>query len=402
MVKPRRIFGAVAMIPYGKQEITQSDIDTVVEALKSPLITQGPKAQEFEEKVASKVGAQFGVSFNSATSALHCAALALGLGKGDYLWTTPNSFVASANCGIYCGAKVDFVDINPQTYNLDAEKLEKKLKSTPKHRLPKVLVAVHFAGQSCDMESIRILSRIYQFKVIEDASHALGGSYGEFPIGCCKFSDITIFSFHPVKIITSAEGGIATTNSPKLAKKMQMLKSHGITKDSADLKRKTQGAWYYEQQMLGFNYRLSELHAALGISQLSRLEDYVRTRNALVKTYNENLRDLELITPFVASYNYSAFHLYVIVLTKKSGITRKELFAKLQAARIGVQVHYIPIHLQPFYKKFGFKKGDFKVAESYYKNAISLPLFPTLSEQEQQKVITLLRENVAKKVCNAV
>ena len=398
MVKPRRVFGAIKMIPYGKQEITQSDIDAVVEALKSPLITQGPKAQEFEEKVANKVGAQFGVSFNSATSALHCAALALGLGKGDYLWTTPNSFVASANCGIYCGAKVDFVDINPQTYNLDAEKLEKKLKSTPKHRLPKVLVAVHFAGQSCDMESIRTLSRIYQFKVIEDASHALGGSYGEFPIGCCKFSDITIFSFHAVKIITSAECGMETTNSPKLAKKMQMLKSHGITKDSADLKRKTQGAWYYEQQMLGFNYRLSELHAALGISQLARLEDYVRTRNALVKTYNENLRDLELITPFVASYNYSAFHLYVIVLTPKSGIKRKELFAKLQNAGIGVQVHYIPIHLQPFYKKFGFKKGDFKIAESYYKNAISLPLFPTLSEQEQQKVIAILRENVAKKV----
>lgn len=386
------------MIPYGKQEITQSDIDAVVEALKSPLITQGPKAQEFEKKVASKVGAQFSVSFNSATSALHCAALALDLGKGDYLWTTPNSFVASANCGIYCGAKVDFVDINPQTYNLDAKKLEKKLKSTPKHRLPKVLVAVHFAGQSCDMESIRTLSRIYKFKVIEDASHALGGSYGEFPIGCCKFSDITIFSFHPVKIITSAEGGIATTNSPKLAKKMQMLKSHGITKDSTDFKHKAQGAWYYEQQMLGFNYRLSELHAALGISQLSRLEDYVRTRNALAKTYNANFKDLQLITPFVASYNYSAFHLYVIVLTKKSGITRKKLFAKLQAARIGAQVHYIPIHLQPFYKKFGFKKGDFKIAESYYKNAISLPLFPTLSEQEQQKVITLLRENVAKKV----
>ena len=395
MVKPRRVFGAIKMIPYGKQEITQSDIDAVVEALKSPLITQGPKAQEFEEKVANKVGAQFGVSFNSATSALHCAALALGLGKGDYLWTTPNSFVASANCGIYCGAKVDFVDIDSKTYNLDAKKLEKKLKSTPKHKLPKVLVAVHFAGQSCDMESLKALSKIHKFKIIEDASHALGGSYRGFPIGSCKFSDITIFSFHPVKIITSAEGGIATTNSPKLAKKMQMLKSHGITKDSADLKHK--GAWYYEQQMLGFNYRLSELHAALGISQLLRLEEYVRTRNALVKTYDEALSDLELITPFVAPYNYSAFHLYVIVLTKKSGIKRKELFAKLQAAGIGVQVHYIPIHLQPFYQKFGFKKGDFKVAESYYKNAISLPLFPTLTQEEQEKVIAALRENVAKK-----
>lgn len=385
------------MIPYGKQEIIESDINAVVEALKSPLITQGPKAQEFEEKIASKVGAQFGVSFNSATSALHCAALALGLGKGDWLWTTPNSFVASANCGIYCGAKVDFVDIDARTYNLDTKALEKKLKNTPKHKLPKVLVAVHFAGQSCEMREIYRLSQIYRFKIIEDASHALGGSYRKFPIGCCKFSDITIFSFHPVKIITCAEGGIATTNNEKYARKMQMFKSHGITKDSADLKYKTQGAWYYEQQFLGFNYRLSELHAALGVSQLARLEEYVRTRNALVKTYNENLSNLELILPFVMPHNYSAFHLYVIVLTKKSGITRKELFDKLQAAGIGAQVHYIPIHLQPFYRQFGFKKGDFKKAESYYKNTISLPLFPTLSEQEQQKVIAILQKSVCEK-----
>ncbi len=386
------------MIPYGKQEIIESDINAVIQALKSPFITQGPKAQEFEEKVANKVEAKYGISFNSATSALHCAALTLGLKKGDWLWTSPNSFVASANCGIYCGAKVDFVDIDPLTYNLDAKKLAKKLQSTPKHKLPKVLVAVHFAGQSCDMKSIYYLSKIYKFKIIEDASHALGGSYRELPIGCCKFSDITIFSFHPVKIITCAEGGIATTNNQKYASKMQKLKSHGITKDLKDLRsKKTAGAWYYEQQFLGFNYRLSELHAALGISQLSRLEDYVRTRNALVQTYNKALGDLELTLPFVAPYNYSAFHLYVILLTKKSGIKRGELFAKLQIAGIGAQVHYIPIPMQPFYKKFGFKKGDFKVAESYYKHAISLPLFPTLSAQEQEKIITILKESVRKK-----
>lgn len=385
------------MIPYGKQEITQSDIQAVVEALKSPLITQGPKAQELEQKIAQRVGAEFGVSFNSATSALHCAALALGLKRGDWLWTTPNSFVASANCGIYCGAKVDFVDIHPRTYNLDVQKLEKKLNRTPKHKRPKVLVAVHFAGQSCDMESLYHLSKMYQFKIIEDASHALGGSYYKFPIGSCKFSAITIFSFHPVKIITCAEGGIATTNNEKYASKMQQFKSHGITKKIEDFKGKNAGAWYYEQQTLGFNYRLSELHAALGISQLERLESYVSKRNELVKIYNEALCDLELTLPYVASYNYSAFHLYVILLNKKSGIKRKELFAKLQKAGIGAQVHYIPIHLQPFYRQFGFKKGDFKEAESYYKRAISLPLFPTLTPQEQQKVITILRESVCQR-----
>lgn len=385
------------MIPYGKQEITQSDIQAVVEALKSPLITQGPKAQELEQKIAQRVGVEFSVSFNSATSALHCAALALGLKRGDWLWTTPNSFVASANCGIYCGAKVDFVDIHPRTYNLDVQKLEKKLNRTPKHKRPKVLVAVHFAGQSCDMESLYHLSKMYQFKIIEDASHALGGSYYKFPIGSCKFSAITIFSFHPVKIITCAEGGIATTNNEKYASKMQQFKSHGITKKIESFKGKNAGAWYYEQQTLGFNYRLSELHAALGISQLERLESYVSKRNELVKIYNEALCDLELTLPYVASYNYSAFHLYVILLNKKSGIKRKELFAKLQKAGIGAQVHYIPIHLQPFYRQFGFKKGDFKEAESYYKRAISLPLFPTLTPQEQQKVITILRESVCQR-----
>lgn len=385
------------MIPYGKQEILDSDINAVVETLKSPFITQGPKVQEFEKEVAKKVKAEFSISFNSATSALHCAALALGLRKGDWLWTSTNSFVASANCGIYCEAKVDFVDINPKTYNLSVEALKLKLKRTKKHKLPKVLVVVHFAGQSCDMESIFKLSLKYGFKIIEDASHALGGSYRTYPIGSCAFSDITIFSLHPVKIITAAEGGIATTNNAKYAKKMQMLRSHGITKDSDDFERKKQEYWYYEQQIIGFNYRLSEIHAALGLSQLARLESYVQKRNALAKIYNENLSDLELTLPFIESHNYSAFHLYVIVLNKKSGIKRKDLFEKLINAGIGVQVHYIPIHLQPFYARFGFKKGDFKNAESYYKNTITLPLFPTLSKQEQQKVINLLKDSIHKK-----
>lgn len=385
------------MIPYGKQEILEADIEAVVETLKSPFITQGPKARELEVAVAKKTQAQFGVSFNSATSALHCAAAALGLRKGDWLWTSTNSFVASANCGIFCDAKVDFVDINKKTYNLDVEALRLKLKRTKHHKLPKVLVVVHFAGQSCDMERIFKLARKYNFKIIEDASHALGGSYRGIPIGSCRYSDITIFSLHPVKIITSAEGGIATTNNVKYAKKMQMLKNHGITKDADDFTHKHQGPWYYEQQIIGFNYRLSELHAALGLSQLQRLEAYVLQRNALAKIYTTHLKDLELTLPFVEPYNHSAFHLYVILLNKKSGIKRKTLFAKLQKAGIGVQVHYIPIHLQPFYARFGFKKGDFKNAESYYKRAITLPLFPTLSTEELQNIITILRESICKK-----
>lgn len=385
------------MIPYGKQEILNTDIQAVVEVLNASLITQGPKAQEFEQKVAKCVKAEFGVSFNSATSALHCAVLALGLRRGDWLWTSPNSFVASANCGIYCDAKVDFVDIHPKTYNLDAKALAKKLQNTKKHKLPKVLVVVHFAGQSADMEEIYKLAQKYHFKIVEDASHALGGKYKKYPIGSCKFSDITIFSFHPVKIITTAEGGIATTNNKKYAQKMQLLKNHGITKNPLDFERKNQGGWYYEQQIIGFNYRLSELHAALGITQLERLESYVQQRNALAKTYNNALKDLELTLPFVESYNYSAFHLYVIVLNEHSNIKRKALFKKLQDSGIGAQIHYIPIHLQPFYMRFGFKKGDFKNAESYAKNTITLPLYPTLSKEEQQKVIAILRENIAKK-----
>ncbi|CAM2781842.1 UDP-4-amino-4,6-dideoxy-N-acetyl-beta-L-altrosamine transaminase [Helicobacter burdigaliensis] len=387
------------MIPYGKQEITKEDEKAVLEALHSPFITQGPKVVEFEEAIAKEVGAEYAVGFNSATSALHCACLALGLREGDFLWTTPISFVASSNCGIYCGAKVDFVDINPKTYNLDVKLLEKKLKNTKKSKLPKVLVAVHFAGQSCDMEALFKLSLKYGFKIIEDASHALGGKYRTYPIGCCKFSDISIFSFHPVKIITSAEGGMATCKEEKYAKKMQMLRSHGITKIKEDLNKKSANneGWYYEEQIIGFNYRLSELHASLGLSQLNRLKSYVKRRNELARIYHEALADLELILPFVEAYNYNAYHLYPILLTKKSGIKRRELFDIFHKEGVGVQVHYIPIHLQPFYARFGFKKGDFKNAESYYKKTLTLPLFPTLKEEEQQKVIRILKENVAKK-----
>lgn len=384
------------MIPYGKQEITQEDIQSVLETLQSPFITQGPKVVEFESQVAKKVGAKYAVAVNSATSALHCAVLALGLREGDWLWTTPISFVASSNCALYCGAKVDFVDIDRKTYNLDVNLLEEKLKKTKKHKLPKVLVAVHFAGQSCEMERIWELSQKYGFKVIEDASHALGGKYRTYPIGNCKFSDISIFSFHPVKIITTAEGGMAVTNNPKYAHKMQLLRSHGITKEAEKFENKKGIApWYYEQQILGYNYRLSDLQASLGISQLNRLESYIQKRNELTKIYNQELADLEITLPFVESHNYSAFHLYVILLNKKSKIKRKELYGKMLEAGIAPQVHYIPIHLQPFYARFGFKKGDFKNAEKYYKNTLTLPLYPSLKEQEQERVIAVLRKFVA-------
>lgn len=380
------------MIPYGKQEITQCDIKAVVDVLQSPFITQGPQVKAFESAIANKVNAKYASAFNSATSALHCAVLALGLRKNDYLWTSPISFVASSNCALYCKAKVDFVDINPKTYNMDVDLLEAKLRNSKKNKLPKVLVAVHFGGQSCDMERIFALSREFDFKIIEDASHALGGKYKGFRIGSCKFSDISIFSFHPVKIITSAEGGIATTNSEKYHHKMELLKSHGITKNKKDFYKKSNAPWYYEEQILGYNYRLSELHAALGLSQLERLEQYVAKRNALAKKYNEALKDLALITPFIEDFNFSAFHLYPIVLKKNCGIKRKALFKEFLKADIYPQVHYIPIHLQPFYQRFGFKKGDFKNAESYYKRAISLPLFPSIREDEQDKVIEILRK----------
>ncbi|MCL9822986.1 UDP-4-amino-4,6-dideoxy-N-acetyl-beta-L-altrosamine transaminase [Helicobacter colisuis] len=381
------------MIPYGKQEIIQEDIQSVLEVLQSPFITQGPKVAEFESQVATKVGAKYAVGVNSATSALHCAILALGLREGDWLWTTPISFVASSNCALYCGAKVDFVDIDKKTYNLDVNLLEEKLKKTKKSKLPKVLVAVHFAGQSCEMERIWQLSQKYGFKIVEDASHALGGKYRTYPIGNCRFSDIVVFSFHPVKIITSAEGGMAVTNNLKYAQKMQKLRSHGITKDKEEFENKKNVApWYYEQQILGYNYRLSDLHASLGISQLKRLDTYVQKRNELAKIYSERLADLEITLPFVESHNYSAFHLYVILLNKNSGIKRRELYARLLDLGIASQVHYIPIHLQPFYARFGFKKGDFKNAEKYYKNTLTLPLYPTLTFEEQEKVIEALRK----------
>ena len=376
------------MIPYGKQDINQADIDSVIDVLQSDFLTQGPQVPLFEKEISNYCGAKFGVAVNSATSALHIACLALELGKGDWLWTSPNTFVASANCGLYCGANVDFVDVDPLTYNMSVQELEKKLIQAKRvNKLPKIVVPVHFAGQSCDMEKIHVLSKEYGFFVIEDASHAIGGKYLERPIGGCQFSDITIFSFHPVKIITTAEGGLATTNSSTLAEKMQLFRSHGIIRNQP-----SDGLWHYQQVNLGFNYRMTELQAALGISQVKRLDEFIAKRHILQKRYDELLKDLPVTTPHQADFSYSALHLYPIQIhTSSANEDRTQVFAKLRANNIGVNVHYIPVHTQPYYVDMGFKLGDFPVSESYYSKAISLPMFPQLSFDNQDMVVAALK-----------
>ena len=384
-------------IPYGRQHITQTDIDAVVAVLQSDFLTQGSQVPTFEERVAAYTGAKFGVAVNSATSALHIACLALGLGQGekgkdDWLWTTPITFTASANCGLYCGANIDFVDIDPLTLNMSITALAEKLQlAHAENRLPKIVVPVHFTGEPCDMAAIHALSQQYGFKVIEDASHAIGGKYHKQPIGNCEFSDITVFSFHPVKIITTAEGGLATTNDPVLAQKMQLLRSHGITRDANLMTQEPDGDWYYQQIDLGFNYRMTELQGALGVSQMNYLDDFVTRRHQLAKRYDELLTDLPIILPYRNPANYSGFHLYPIQLTADSGKTRKQVFDSLRAQHIGVNVHYIPVHTQPYYAKLGFKQGDFPHAERYYAQAISLPLYYDLSEASQTQVVDALK-----------
>ncbi|MGR7920564.1 UDP-4-amino-4,6-dideoxy-N-acetyl-beta-L-altrosamine transaminase [Zobellella denitrificans] len=381
------------MIPYGKQDITQADLDAVLAVLNSDFLTQGPMVPCFEQQVAAHVGARHALAVNSATSALHIACLALGLGPGDWLWTTPITFVASANCGLYCDAQVDFVDIDPRTYNLCPRALATKLEVAEREgRLPKVLVAVHLCGQPCDMQAIHALSQRYGFKIIEDASHAIGGKYqGEY-IGNGRYSDITVFSFHPVKIITTAEGGMALTNDDMLAHRMGLLRSHGITRDTAQMTYEPDGPWYYQQVDLGFNYRMTELQAALGVSQMERLDAYVARRHQLSKRYDELLADLPLTTPWQHPDGYSGLHLYVIRLQLEHiGKTHREVFEALRAGGIGVNLHYIPVHTQPYYQQMGFAAGDFPQAEHYYREAISLPMFQGLTEQQQDEVVTVLR-----------
>ena len=377
------------MIPYGRQDINQQDIDAVVEVLTSDFLTQGPKVPLFEKALTDYTGAAYAVAMNSATSALHLACLALGVGPGDYVWTSPVTFVASANCALYCGAEVDFVDIDRQTYNLCPLALEQKLiEAEQQGRLPKVVVAVHLCGLPCDMAAINRLAERYGFRVIEDASHAIGGKYQNQPIGSGRYSDITVFSFHPVKIITTAEGGAALTNSSELAEKLVLLRSHGITREPDKMTREPDGPWYYQQIELGFNYRMTELQAALGISQMQRLDVFVARRHELAKRYDLALQMLPLVTPRQHPDSYSGLHLYVIRLqTERIGKRHREVFEHLRAAGIGVNLHYIPVHLQPFYQAMGFCHGDFPQAERYYHEAISLPMYHTLTEEQQDFVI---------------
>jgi UDP-4-amino-4,6-dideoxy-N-acetyl-beta-L-altrosamine transaminase len=384
------------VIPYGRQEITQNDIDAVTQVLQSDFLTQGPVVSKFEKIVANYCSAKYGVATNSATSALHISCLALGLKAGDYLWTSPITFVASANCGLYCGAKVDFVDIDEKTYNLSVVELEKKLIQAKKaNKLPKIIIPVHFAGQSCEMDKIYQLSQKFGFKIIEDASHATGAKYRDKPVGNCEYSDITIFSFHPVKIITTGEGGMAVTNSQKLSEKMLLLRSHGITREPDLMTNEPDGDWYYQQIELGYNYRMTDIQAALGISQIKRLDKYIEKRHNIATRYNDAFKKISLSTPFQNKSNYSSYHLYVILLQNKTSKHHKEIFTDLRMCGIGVNLHYMPVYRQPYYRNMGFEIGVFPNAEKYYQQAISLPIFPTLSVDDQTKVIESVEDIIA-------
>lgn len=382
------------MIPYGKQEITDTDLEKVINVLKSDFLTQGPVVPNFEAELSKISSATYVTAVNSATSALHIACLALNVGSGDIVWTVPNTFVASSNCALYCGAEVDFVDIDPSTANISINCLRVKLEHAERiGKLPKVVIPVHFAGEPCDLASIKKLGDEFNFKIIEDASHAIGGHYKNTAIGASIYSDITVFSFHPVKIVTTGEGGAALTNDPILDQRLKLLRSHGITRDKTIMEMPSDNAWYYEQIDLGFNYRMTDIHAALGLSQLERVESYVKKRHRIADIYDEKLKNSSVTTPIRDMDNLSALHLYVIQVDPSS---HDEIFNSLREKKIGVNLHYIPVHTQPFYRKMGFKWGDFPNSEEYYKRAISLPIYPSLELEQLDYVIANL-----KSVCHA-
>lgn len=377
------------MIPYGRQNISEEDIQAVVQVLKSDFLTQGPVVPNFEQVLCEYTGATNAVVTNSATSALHLACRALGLGDGDLLWTSPITFVASANCALYCNAAVDFVDIDPDTFNISIDALKLKLeKAEKKGNLPKILIPVHLCGLSCDMQAIGALSKTYGFSIIEDASHAIGGKYHGEPVGNCRYSDITVFSFHPVKIITTGEGGAALTNNPFLAERMSLLRSHGITHDPEHMTHEPDGEWYYQQIELGYNYRMTDMQAALGLSQMGRLTEFVSQRNDLAKYYEQQFDQLPIKSQEIANDIYSSMHLYVV---RVPAVRHKKIFEKMRNLGVGVNLHYIPVHLQPVYRLRGFKEEQFKQAENYYKEAISLPIYLNLTQEKQEKVIDALK-----------
>lgn len=381
------------IIPYGRQDINQSDIDALIAVLQSDFLTQGPAVPAFEKAVADHCGVQHAVAVNSATSGLHIACLALGVGKGDIVWTTPTTFVASANCALYCGATVDFVEIDPRTYNMSVERLAEKLAVAEKSsKLPKVLIPVQLCGQPCDMAGIYKLGQQYGFKIIEDASHAIGGKYQGEPIGNCRFSDITVFSFHPVKIITTGEGGMAVTNDAALAKHLRLLRSHGISSAVADMQaRPPQEIWNYQQIDIGFNYRMTDIQAALGASQMTRLKEFVTKRFAIAKRYDQLLSGLPVLTPYQHEDGYSSYHLYVIRLKlAEINKTQRQVYEAMREAGILVNLHYIPVYRQPFYEKMGFKAGYCPQAEQYFSEAISIPMFPKLTIDQQDFVVQTL------------
>lgn len=382
----------MTMIPYGRQNISEEDIQAVVDVLRSDFLTQGPVVPEFERKVAAYCGAEHAVAVSSATAALHIACLALGVGPGDRVWTSPITFVASANCARYCGADVDFVDIDPKTYNMSVERLAEKLEAAKGlGQLPKVVIAVHLAGQSCEMRAISELSIKYGFRVIEDASHAIGGSYLGKKVGCCQYSDITVFSFHPVKIITTGEGGMALTNDAELIKRMARLRSHGITRYPTEMTHPPDGSWYYQQIDLGFNYRLTDLQAALGLSQLSRLDEFVAERHEIASRYTHLLKNSPVVCPWQHPDAYSGYHLFVVRLPGEAiKTTRREIFERMREHGIGVNIHYIPVYRQPYYERFGFYRGNFPESERYYAEAITVPIYPGLSNEDQIVVVSQL------------
>ena len=382
-----------SFIPYGRQDISPQDIDAVIEVLRSDWITQGPAISRFEQAVADYCGVKYAVAVTSATAALHIACLAADLGSGDILWTSPNTFVASANCGLYCGAEVDFVDIDPRTYNLSIEELERKLDlAKQQDKLPKVVVPVHFSGQSCQMDRIAKLAQDYGFQIIEDASHAIGANYRGKPVGTCAFSDMAVFSFHPVKIITTGEGGMVLTNRKDLYEKLIRLRTHGITRNPDLMQEESHGLWYYQQLELGFNYRITDIQAALGASQMARLDEFVTRRRHLAARYNELLQDLPITLPWQHPDTESSWHLYIIRLQlEKINKTHRQVFEELRQAGIGVNLHYIPVHTQPYYQQLGFEWGDFPQSEQYYREAISISLYAGLTQEDQNRVIESLR-----------